>query len=124
MDSSLPEVWQAAAGSPFFPTVSKGSQFWVAFFLLLLGFSLTGVFALSKCHDSHLFFCLLTGSRPHNRQRSRTRHSSLYRHSVRCPSTVHHLLNYLLSTVSEWSICSVRSESTSKIPKSPHFDRF
>ncbi|KAF9772606.1 hypothetical protein IL306_009669 [Fusarium sp. DS 682] len=48
MDSSLPEVWQAAAGSPFFPTVSKGSQFWVAFFLLFLGFSLTGVFALNR----------------------------------------------------------------------------
>ncbi|KAF5609174.1 cell cycle checkpoint [Fusarium subglutinans] len=48
MDSSLHEVWQAAAGSPFFPTVSKGSQFWVAFFLLFLGFSLTGVFALNR----------------------------------------------------------------------------
>ncbi|KAF4458518.1 DNA repair [Fusarium albosuccineum] len=48
MDSSLHEVWQAAAGSPFFPTVNKGSQFWVAFLLLLLGFSLTGVFALNR----------------------------------------------------------------------------
>ncbi|KAM5384469.1 hypothetical protein ACJZ2D_001505 [Fusarium nematophilum] len=48
MDSSLHEVWQAAAGSPFFPTVNKGSQFWVAFFLLLLGLSLTGVFALNR----------------------------------------------------------------------------
>ncbi|KAH7269302.1 repair protein Rad1/Rec1/Rad17-domain-containing protein [Fusarium redolens] len=48
MDSSLPEVWQAAAGSPFFPSVSKGSQFWVAFSLLFLGFSLTGVFALNR----------------------------------------------------------------------------
>lgn len=47
MDSSLHEVWQAAAGSPFLPAISKSSQFWVAFILLLLGFSATGVFALS-----------------------------------------------------------------------------
>ncbi|KAJ4146400.1 hypothetical protein NW754_001865 [Fusarium falciforme] len=48
MDSSLHEVWQAAATSPFFPAVNKGSQFWVAFLLLLLGFVLTGVFALNR----------------------------------------------------------------------------
>jgi cell cycle checkpoint protein len=55
MDSSLHEVWQAAAGSPFFPAVSKGSQFWVGFLLTLLGFSLLGVFALSMRHRlSHL----------------------------------------------------------------------
>jgi hypothetical protein len=47
MDSSLHEVWQAASGSPFLPTVGKGSQFLVAFVLLLLGIGLTGVFALS-----------------------------------------------------------------------------
>jgi hypothetical protein len=47
MDSSLHEVWQAAAGSPFIPTVGKGSQFWVAFVLLVIGFFLTGAFALS-----------------------------------------------------------------------------
>ncbi|KAH7273404.1 hypothetical protein FSOLCH5_001714 [Fusarium solani] len=48
MDSSLHEVWQAAATSPFFPAVNKGSQFWVGFLLLLLGFVLTGVFALNR----------------------------------------------------------------------------
>ncbi|KAJ4329193.1 hypothetical protein N0V84_000319 [Fusarium piperis] len=48
MDSSLHEVWQAAATSPFFPAVNKGSQFWVAFLLLLLGFVLTVVFALNR----------------------------------------------------------------------------
>lgn len=48
MDSSLHEVWQAAAGSPFYPVISKGSQFWVGFLLSILGISLTGVFALSK----------------------------------------------------------------------------
>lgn len=47
MDSSLHEVWQAAAGSPFLPTVGKGNQFLVAFVLMLLGLTITGVFALS-----------------------------------------------------------------------------
>jgi len=48
MDSSLHEVWQAAAGSPFLPTVGKGSQFLVGFILLLLGLLITGVFALNR----------------------------------------------------------------------------
>ncbi|KAK3309592.1 uncharacterized protein B0T15DRAFT_488311 [Chaetomium strumarium] len=48
MDSTLHEVWQAAAGSPFIPTVGKGSQFWVAFVLLVIGFFLTGAFALNR----------------------------------------------------------------------------
>jgi hypothetical protein len=48
MDSSLHEVWQAAAGSPFLPAVGKGSQFLVGFVLLLLGVAITAFFALSK----------------------------------------------------------------------------
>ncbi|KJZ76163.1 hypothetical protein HIM_04619 [Hirsutella minnesotensis 3608] len=48
MDSSLHEVWQAAAGSPFLPTVGKGTQFLVAFVLLLSGLAATGVFALNR----------------------------------------------------------------------------
>ncbi|KAL2155185.1 hypothetical protein VTH82DRAFT_3861 [Thermothelomyces myriococcoides] len=48
MDSSLHEVWQAAAGSPFVPTVGKDSQFVVAFFLLLTGLSLGGAFTLNR----------------------------------------------------------------------------
>ncbi|KAI1091625.1 hypothetical protein F5B19DRAFT_255120 [Rostrohypoxylon terebratum] len=48
MDSSLHEIWQTAPGSPFLPTVGKGSQFLVAFILLLLGLSLTGAFALNR----------------------------------------------------------------------------
>ena len=48
MDSSLPELWQTAGDSVFFPAVGKDLQFYVAFFLLLLGLSLTGVFALSN----------------------------------------------------------------------------
>ncbi|AEO70018.1 uncharacterized protein THITE_2120840 [Thermothielavioides terrestris NRRL 8126] len=63
MDSSLHEVWQAAAGSPFVPTVGKGSQFLVAFVLLLIGFSLSGAFALSMpylCHSNVIQLVLLT----------------------------------------------------------------
>ncbi|CAG7561281.1 hypothetical protein NW752_003511 [Fusarium irregulare] len=48
MDSSLHEVWQAAAGSPFFPTVNKDTQFTLAFALLFVGFFLAGVFALNR----------------------------------------------------------------------------
>jgi UPF0716 family protein affecting phage T7 exclusion len=48
MDSSLHEVWQAAAGSPFLPAIGKGSQFLVAFILLLLGALFTAFFALSE----------------------------------------------------------------------------
>ena len=51
MDSSLHEVWQAAAGSPFLPTVGKNTQFLVGFILLLLGISVTSVFALSESPD-------------------------------------------------------------------------
>jgi hypothetical protein len=48
MDSSLHEVWQAAAGSPFLPTIDKSNQFFVGFTLLLLGLFITGVFALNR----------------------------------------------------------------------------
>ncbi|GAB0136988.1 hypothetical protein EsDP_00005271 [Epichloe bromicola] len=48
MDSSLHEVWQAAAGSPFLPTVGKNSQFLVAFLLMLLGIFITGLLALNR----------------------------------------------------------------------------
>jgi len=48
MDSSLHEVWQAASGSPFVPTIGKDSQFLVGFTLLVLGLLLTGTFTLSK----------------------------------------------------------------------------
>ncbi|KAG5956463.1 hypothetical protein E4U57_002613 [Claviceps arundinis] len=48
MDSSLHEVWRAAEGSPFLPVIGKNSQFLVAFFLVLLGVFITGVFALNR----------------------------------------------------------------------------
>jgi hypothetical protein len=47
MDSSLHEVWQAASGSPFLPTIGKGSQFLVGFLLLVIGLALGGLFTLS-----------------------------------------------------------------------------
>lgn len=34
---SLNDVWDGAAGSPFYPLVSKDSQFFVGFSLLLVG---------------------------------------------------------------------------------------
>ncbi|KAF7561345.1 hypothetical protein G7046_g2797 [Stylonectria norvegica] len=48
MDSSLHEVWQAAAGSPFFPTINKQNQFFTGFGLLLLSLALTAIFALNR----------------------------------------------------------------------------
>lgn len=48
MDSSLHEVWQAASGSPFLPTVGKGSQFFLGFLLLVIGLALSGLFALNR----------------------------------------------------------------------------
>jgi len=54
MDSSLHEVWQAASGSPFLPTIGKGSQFFVGFVLLVIGIALSGLFALSWSSCSKL----------------------------------------------------------------------
>jgi cell cycle checkpoint protein len=48
MDSSLHQVWQAAAGSPFLPAVGKESHFILASILFSLSLAATGVFALSK----------------------------------------------------------------------------
>ncbi|KUI57141.1 hypothetical protein VP1G_04461 [Cytospora mali] len=48
MDSKLVEVWQTAAGNPFLPTIGKGTQFLVAFVLLILGLSAFGIFALNR----------------------------------------------------------------------------
>ncbi|KAH7634235.1 putative RAD1 protein [Sordaria sp. MPI-SDFR-AT-0083] len=48
MDSPLLEVWHGASASPFLPTIGKGTQFPVAFLLLLIGFTLTGAFTLNR----------------------------------------------------------------------------
>jgi hypothetical protein len=60
MESSLHDVWEAAAGNPFVPTVGKGSQFVVGFSLLLIGTLLTGYFGLSECHALRNSFTILT----------------------------------------------------------------
>jgi hypothetical protein len=44
---SLHEVWQAAASSPFEPSVGEDSQLYVGFILLLIGLVFTGLFGLS-----------------------------------------------------------------------------
>jgi hypothetical protein len=62
MDSSLHEVWQGAAGTPFLPTIGKQSQFFVGFVLLVIGILLTGVFALSMNVILFACFILLTDS--------------------------------------------------------------
>ncbi|TVY39170.1 DNA damage checkpoint control protein [Lachnellula occidentalis] len=48
MESSLHQVWESAVGSPFVPTVGKGSQFFLGFTLLTIGFLLTGLFGLNR----------------------------------------------------------------------------
>ncbi|TVY22191.1 DNA damage checkpoint control protein [Lachnellula hyalina] len=48
MESSLHQVWESAVGSPFVPTVGKGSQFFLGFSLLTIGFLLTGLFGLNR----------------------------------------------------------------------------
>lgn len=45
---SLHEVWQAAASSPFEPSVGKDSQLYVGFILLLIGLVFTGLFGLNR----------------------------------------------------------------------------
>ncbi|KAL1902681.1 hypothetical protein Sste5346_001123 [Sporothrix stenoceras] len=58
MDSSLHELWQTASGSPFQPTVGKGSQFWVGFLLLVAAFGLTGSFLLKRSLAGVTYFGL------------------------------------------------------------------
>lgn len=45
---SLNEVWEGAAGSPFYPLVPKERQFLVGFTLLLIAIVLTGLFGLNR----------------------------------------------------------------------------
>lgn len=45
---SLLEVWDSAAGSPFYPTINKDRQFIVGFSLLVIAFVLTVIFALNR----------------------------------------------------------------------------
>jgi cell cycle checkpoint protein len=45
---SLNEIWEAAAGSPFAPVVSKDYQLTLGFALLLTGVVLTTLFGLNR----------------------------------------------------------------------------
>jgi hypothetical protein len=45
---SLHEIWDAAASSPFQPSVGKDSQAFVGLFLLLTGLVLAGLFGLNR----------------------------------------------------------------------------
>ena len=47
MESPLQEVWEAAAGNPFVPTIGKDIQFYVGISLLTIGALLAGFFGLS-----------------------------------------------------------------------------
>lgn len=48
MDSSLVQLWEGAASSPFLPTIGKGTQFLVGFTLLVVGVLLSGLFGLNR----------------------------------------------------------------------------
>ncbi|KAK0657605.1 hypothetical protein B0T16DRAFT_453045 [Cercophora newfieldiana] len=48
MDSALHEVWQAASGRPFVPTIGKDSHFLIGFSLLILGIGLSGAFVINR----------------------------------------------------------------------------
>ncbi|OAX83933.1 hypothetical protein ACJ72_01699 [Emergomyces africanus] len=45
---SLNEIWDSAGGSPFYPSVTKNSQFFVAFTLLVTTVVLVGFFGLNR----------------------------------------------------------------------------
>ncbi|KAK5657082.1 hypothetical protein OQA88_3610 [Cercophora sp. LCS_1] len=77
MDSSLHEVWQAASGRPFVPTIGKDSQFFYASLLVILGLGLSGAFALSMYRMRHqvAMYMAYQQSRPVSRQSP----------SARCP---------------------------------------
>ena len=45
---SLHELWEAAASSPFEPSIAKDSQIYIGFPLLLTGLVLAGLFGLNR----------------------------------------------------------------------------
>ncbi|OAL54027.1 hypothetical protein IQ07DRAFT_641036 [Pyrenochaeta sp. DS3sAY3a] len=48
MSSPLLDVWEAAAASPFSPTVGKNAQFTAGFVLLFVSLVLTTIFSLNR----------------------------------------------------------------------------
>ncbi|MCJ1402811.1 ssDNA endodeoxyribonuclease [Xylographa trunciseda] len=55
---SLNDVWEAAAGNPFYPVISKERQFTVGFILLFTAFILTGLFGLNRSLKSIPLFAV------------------------------------------------------------------
>lgn len=75
MESSLHQVWESAAGSPFVPIVGKDSQFLVGITLLTLGLLLSGFFGLSEYDRAPNRASLIT-YRPHRREYTTGRNPS------------------------------------------------
>ncbi|EDU47492.1 dna repair protein [Pyrenophora tritici-repentis] len=48
MSSPLQDVWEAAASSPFTPTIGKETQFSLGFLLLAISLVLTTIFGLNR----------------------------------------------------------------------------
>ncbi|KAF1971600.1 hypothetical protein BU23DRAFT_470338 [Bimuria novae-zelandiae CBS 107.79] len=48
MSTPLLDVWEAAASSPYHPSIAKDSQFTLGAFLLLIALLLAGVFSLNR----------------------------------------------------------------------------
>ena len=120
MDSSLHEVWQAAAGSPFLPAIGKGTQFFVGFVLLLLGLAITAFFALSKrpsrIHCPPAAMLTMAPDRSLLNVPLLGVPASLAIAFV-LPTLFQHGPSQLIATLdTERSTCSVRSESTFEIP--------
>lgn len=119
MDPSLHEVWQSASGSPFLPTVGKGSQFFIGFVLLLVGILLSGLFALSESPS----FCGLAMGRELTKYRSVLRQHPSHRYSRVISSRVRFIYRLPHSNLANsgaglvWSTCSALSESTYEIPR-------
>jgi hypothetical protein len=45
---SLQQIWEAAASSPFEPSIAKDSQLYIGFLLLITGLFLAGLFGLNR----------------------------------------------------------------------------
>ncbi|ORY16624.1 hypothetical protein BCR34DRAFT_622324 [Clohesyomyces aquaticus] len=48
MSSPLLDVWEAAASSPYKPSIGKGSQFTLGFLLLFISLILATIFGLNR----------------------------------------------------------------------------
>lgn len=48
MESKLHQVWESAAGNPFYPLIGKNNQLLMGLALLITGLLLTGFFGLNR----------------------------------------------------------------------------